>query len=96
MDTDVPAREREVEIVNRLGLHARSAARFVTLARDYDAEVELVHGDKSVDGTSILGLLMPGASRGTRLRIVTRGAQAGDALDALCALVDSGFGEEDG
>lgn len=86
--------EREVEIVNRLGLHARAAARFASLAQTFDARVELTRDDMRVDGSSILGVLMLGAAMGTRIRIVTSGPDAGRALDALCALVEGGFGKE--
>lgn len=92
--TGDPTLEREVGIVNRLGLHARAAARFASLAQSFDARVELARGDMRVDGKSILGVLMLGAAKGTRIRIITSGPDAAGAMDALCGLVEDGFGKE--
>lgn len=84
---------REVEIVNRLGLHARAAARFVRLASQYACTVRVARGPRELDGKSILGLLLLGAARGSIIVIRTDGADAVDAADALAALVADGFGE---
>ncbi|MBC6406260.1 MAG: HPr family phosphocarrier protein [Rhodospirillales bacterium] len=86
---------REVTIVNRRGLHARSAAKFVKLASRYDAEVVVVKDGMRVSGLSIMGLLMLAASPGSQLRIEAEGSAAGEALDALATLVDRGFDEGD-
>ena len=83
-----------VRVVNRRGLHARAAARFVKLAETFDAEVEVIKDGTAVPGTSIMGLMMLAAASGTDLLIVARGNQAETALDALRRLVEDGFGED--
>ncbi len=83
----------EVAIVNRLGLHARAAARFVQLAGQYKATVRVAVGDRVMDGKSILGLLLLAAAQGTRLAIETNGGDAEAALAALVGLVERGFEE---
>ena len=85
---------REVRIVNRRGLHARAAAKFVREAERFDAELRVSREDMEVVGTSILGLMMLAASHGSALRITARGSQAAEALAALVDLVDRGFDED--
>ena len=87
---------RQVTIRNRLGLHARAAARFVNLANQYRAEVKLARADtrQSVDGKSILGVLMLAAGRGIDLIVTVDGEDEERALNALCHLVENKFGEE--
>ncbi len=85
---------REVVVVNRLGLHARAAARFVRLAERFDARVQVAKDDLVVAGTSILGLMMLTAGTGSVLKLTATGPQAAEALDALAALVANGFDEE--
>jgi phosphocarrier protein HPr len=86
---------REVRIVNRRGLHARAAARFVREAERFDAEIRVVRDDMEVVGTSILGLMMLAASNGTGLLITATGLQAAEALAALADLIERRFDEED-
>ncbi|MCX7630178.1 MAG: HPr family phosphocarrier protein [Geminicoccaceae bacterium] len=85
---------REVVIVNRLGLHARAAARFVKLAERFDARIRVIKDDLEVAGTSILGLMTLAASPGVTLELRAVGAEAGPAIEALVALVARGFDEE--
>jgi phosphocarrier protein len=85
---------RLVTVPNRLGLHARAAARFVHLAQRYRARVTVARGGRSMDGKSILGVLLLAASQGVELELSAEGDDAEAALDALVALVQSGFGEE--
>jgi phosphocarrier protein HPr len=85
---------REVEIHNRLGLHARAAARFVQTANRYRARVTLARDHKVMDGKSILGILLLAASRGSRLVVSADGEDEQAAVDALVSLVQSGFGDE--
>jgi phosphocarrier protein HPr len=85
---------REVEIRNRLGLHARAAARFVREAGRFRSRVTLIRDGRGMDGKSILGILLLAASRGTRLSIVAEGEDEAGAVEALAALVEGGFGEE--
>ena len=83
-----------VTIVNRRGLHARAAARFVNVAEQFVAEIEVVKDDLVVGGTSILGLMMLAAAAGAVLELRARGREAGAALEALSALVARGFDED--
>jgi len=83
----------EVVVVNRLGLHARAAARFVQMAAQYRAAVRVSAGGRVMDGKSILGLLLLAAAQGTHLTIETDGADEDAALAALRALVERGFEE---
>lgn len=82
---------RTVRIVNPLGLHARAAARFVRLAAQFEATVRVAKGARELDGKSILGLLLLGASRGTEITIRSEGTDAQAAVDALSQLVEEGF-----
>ncbi len=83
----------EIAIVNRLGLHARAAARFVEVANRFTAEVTVTNGDESVSGKSILGLMMLAAAEGTTLTVETSGPDAEAAIDAIAALVAARFHE---
>ena len=85
---------REVQIVNRLGLHARAAARFVHTANRYRSRIIVARDDRQMDGKSILGILLLAASQGTRLRLTADGEDEQAALDALAVLVEGRFGEE--
>ena len=88
--------ERRVTVVNRLGLHARAAAKLVRTAGVFRSEVRLERADGAgaADAKSILSVLVLAAARGTELRVVAAGADEGEALDAVCALFEQGFGEE--
>ena len=86
--------ECEVTIKNRLGLHARAAAKFVHLASRYRAQVRVSRAGRVVDGKSIMGILLLAAAHGTTIAIAADGADEHEALSALCDLVESGFGEE--
>ena len=82
---------QQVPIVNRLGLHARAAAKFVQLASRYQASVRVSLGTKKMDGKSILGLLLLGAAQGSVVTIEADGDDEGEALATLVALVERGF-----
>ncbi len=90
-----PVLVREVAIVNKRGLHARAAAKFVTLAEKFGACVDVVGGGQSVSARSIMGLMMLGAGRGSSIELRAEGWDAKEALDALAALVEAGFHEQD-
>ena len=85
--------ERAVTVRNRLGLHARAAARFVHAANGFRSRVTLSRDGRTMDGKSILGILLLAASQGTPLTLGADGEDEGAAVDALAALVESGFGE---
>jgi len=85
----------EVVIPNKKGLHARASAQFVRCASRFTAEVRVTREGHTVGGTSIMGLMMLAAGQGHTILIETEGSEATQALEALIALVESGFGEED-
>jgi phosphocarrier protein HPr len=85
---------REVQIRNKLGLHARAAARFVHAASRFRARITIGRGARVMDGKSILGILLLAAARGTWVELTAEGDDEGAALESLAALVDGGFGEE--
>ncbi len=84
---------REVVICNKLGLHARAAAKFVTLAAQFECDIRLARGTREVNGKSIMGVMMLAATQGTALHIIAVGADAGSALERLEQLVGERFGE---
>jgi phosphocarrier protein len=86
--------EREVEIVNRLGLHARAAAKLVHLAGRFRSDVKLLKDGEAVDGKSILGLLMLAAAQGEHIRLRTDGPDEGEAMSALEDLIARRFEED--
>jgi phosphocarrier protein len=87
--------ESEVTIVNRLGLHARAAAKFVHLASRFASRVTVSKDGTRVDGKSILGLLTLAAAKGTRLHVTTSGDDEAAAASALVNLVRTRFGEDE-
>lgn len=87
--------ERPVTIVNRLGLHARAAAKLVTTASTFTSDVELSKNGQTVNGKSIMGVMMLAASRGTELILITNGEDEIVAADTLEALITDRFGENE-
>ena len=85
--------ERTVRIANKYGLHARPAAEFVKLAGRFRANVWVKKDDVEVNGKSIMGVMMLAAEHGSDITIRASGDDAGEAVDALVGLVESGFGE---
>ena len=86
---------REIIICNKLGLHARAAAKFVTLAAQFTCEVRLARGTREVNGKSIMGVMMLAATQGTQLHIIAAGEDEKLALERLEQLIDERFGEDD-
>jgi phosphocarrier protein HPr len=86
--------ERIVELLNKRGLHARASARFVTVAAQQPADVEVEKDGSKVCGTSIMGLMMLGAAMGDTIVIRAEGDGAEAAVDALARLVEDRFDEE--
>jgi phosphocarrier protein len=82
---------RQVQVVNALGLHARAAARFVRLASSFQSQIRVTRGARTMDGKSILGLLLLAAARGSTIQISADGQDEAEALAALCALAERGF-----
>jgi len=85
---------REVRITNQRGLHARASAKFVNLASEIDAKIDVEKDGHRVCGTSIMGLMMLGAAKGDSIVIHCEGPYSEQALDKLVELVESRFGEE--
>lgn len=86
---------RTVTISNTRGLHARAAAKFVTLAERYGASVDVLRDGQVVSARSIMGLMMLGAGKGSQIELQGDGWDAKEAVDALAALVEAGFHEQD-
>ena len=86
--------EQEVTILNKRGLHARAAARFVKLAGQFDANITVTHKDTSVSGRSIMGLMMLAASPGSQIRLSAYGPQAEAAVKAISELIAAKFEED--
>lgn len=85
--------QRQVGITNKRGLHARASAKFVSLARTFDALIFVEKDGERVEATSIMGLMMLTASLGSSIAISAEGPQAEAAVNALVELVEAGFGE---
>jgi phosphocarrier protein HPr len=85
---------QSVTVVNQLGMHARAAAKFVHVATRYEARVRVAREAREMDGKSIMGILLLAAARGSTITISADGADETAAVDALVALVQSGFGED--
>ena len=86
--------ERTVEIINKLGLHARAAAKLVTLASKFAADVRVRKDGREVSGKSIMGVMMLAAAMGSRITLIAEGEDAQQALDELEVLINQRFGEE--
>lgn len=86
---------RDLPIINKRGLHARAAAKFVQCAERFDATVTVMKDGHSVGGSSIMGLMMLAAAPGTQVRVVASGREAAEVLAALEALFAARFGEEE-
>ena len=83
-----------VTVRNQLGMHARAAAKFVHLATRYESRVRVARDRREMDGKSIMGILLLAAARGSTITISADGSDERDAVRALVALVESGFGED--
>jgi phosphocarrier protein len=85
--------QREVEIVNKLGLHARASAKLTQLAARFSCEVSLSRNGRKVNAKSIMGVMMLAANKGSKVTLETDGADEAAALEALAALIADRFGE---
>ena len=86
--------EKEITIVNKLGLHARAAAKFVGLASEFKSEIAMAHDGRKVNGKSIMGVMMLAAAKGTVVQLSTTGEDEAEALSRLEELILQRFGEE--
>ncbi|MEJ2643410.1 MAG: HPr family phosphocarrier protein [Gammaproteobacteria bacterium] len=87
--------QKEVEIVNKLGLHARAAAKFVTLASQYSSSIQVARGGQQVNGKSIMGVMMLAAAKGSSINITAEGDDEEAAIRSLEELVQGRFGENE-
>lgn len=85
---------RQYIIKNTLGLHARAAAAFVKIANRYRSEITIHKSGVSVNGKSIMGVLMLAAAKGMTIDLTVKGDDAGEAIEALGKLIEDKFGEE--
>ncbi|MEA2162949.1 MAG: phosphocarrier protein HPr [Thermoanaerobaculia bacterium] len=85
--------EHDIEIKNKLGLHARAAAKLVHVAARFRCDIKIRKGDEEVDGKSILGILLLAAGRGTTITIKANGDDEADAVHAIEALINAKFDE---
>jgi phosphocarrier protein len=86
--------QRDVEIVNKLGLHARPSARLTQLAGRFKSNVFMSRNGRRVNAKSIMGVMMLAAAKGSTITLETEGDDEVEAIDALAGLISSGFGEE--
>ena len=86
-------RSKEITIINKLGLHARAAARFVQLASSFECEINVSNSGKKVNGKSIMGIMMLAAARGAVIEITAAGSDEDEAMLQLEALIVDRFGE---
>ena len=85
--------QREVEILNKLGLHARASAKLTQLAARYQSEVQMSRNGRKVNAKSIMGVMMLAAGKGSKVVIETDGPDEGDAMEAIVSLIGDCFGE---
>jgi phosphocarrier protein len=85
----------DIEIINKLGLHARAASKLVALSARFPCEIKINKADKSVDGKSIMAVMMLAAAKGTQLQISTNGEDENAALEAIVQLINNKFDEEE-
>ena len=83
----------DLTIVNKLGLHARAAAKLVTLASGFESDITIKRGDQEVNAKSIMGVMMLAASKGVEIEVRAEGADADEAVDEIARLVNNRFGE---
>jgi phosphocarrier protein HPr len=86
---------REITIINKLGLHARAAARFVSLASSFESNIRVTKDGKTVNGKSIMGVMMLAASQNSTITITTEGDDESTAMKSIVDLINKRFGEEE-
>ena len=82
-------------IINKLGLHARAAAKFVSLASSFESDIRVSKDDQTINGKSIMGVIMLAAAKGTVLVLTIDGKDEEEAVRRLCDLISDRFGEEE-
>lgn len=84
---------KKLEIINKLGLHARAAAKFVSAAGRFESQIEVMHKDRCVNGKSIMGVMMLAASKGSEIELIVSGPDQDAAMQALTELIEQKFNE---
>jgi phosphocarrier protein len=84
---------RELEIINKLGLHARASAKLTQLAAKFDSDVQVMRNDRKVNAKSIMGVMMLAAGKGSKITVEIDGPDEAAAMDAIVKLVGDYFGE---
>jgi phosphocarrier protein len=84
---------RTIKIINKLGLHARAAAKLVATASNYESTIQISRKDKKVDAKSIMPVMMLAASQGVEVELIADGKDEAEAIEALAALIEDYFGE---
>ncbi|MBU2966128.1 HPr family phosphocarrier protein [Amphritea sp. 2_MG-2023] len=87
--------EKKITIINKLGLHARAAAKLINVTSSFSADIQLTKDGRQVDGKSIMSVMMLAASKGTELSISTNGEDEQQAMDAIITLINNRFDEEE-
>lgn len=87
--------EKQITIINKLGLHARAAAKLINVTTSFSADIQLQKDGRQVDGKSIMSVMMLAASKGTELTITTSGEDEQQALEAIEMLINNRFDEEE-
>ena len=85
--------KREIEIINKLGLHARASAKLTQTAGRFQSDVFVIKGGRRVNAKSIMGVMMLAAGKGTKVQVEISGPDEGDAMEAVVGLVNDKFGE---
>jgi phosphocarrier protein len=87
--------KRKLRIVNKLGLHARAAAKLVKLASSFESQIQVKRQQREVNGKSIMGVMLLAAGKGTEIELTVDGVDEIKAMEELSQLIESGFGEEE-
>lgn len=87
--------EQDIEIINKLGLHARAATKFANTANRFSSSVKVQFGGKSIDGKSIMALMLLAAAKGSQIRLQAEGSDEAEAIAALVSLINNRFDEDE-
>ena len=87
--------DKNITIINKLGLHARAAAKLVTLASSFSSDIKLARNGQEVNGKSIMGVMMLAASKGSEIRIIADGDDEHEAIEKMTELIENRFGEDE-
>lgn len=86
---------KEIEIINKLGMHARAAAKFVTLAQTFTSDIRIARNGREVNGKSIMGVMMLAAAKGSTIELIINGEDEDNAMQHLVQLINNRFDEQE-